>query len=497
MKEYNFDENKNMGETVRIDDIKLRLNEMEEQGEGYDGEYDDFDEYDDYDDYNGDDYDDDYDDPFGTTAEVPSRDVRTAARRSTSIPSGSARHSGKKTGRQAKKPVKWLYVLAAVVMVIFVFAAVFFVKNMEGARNDDEQTAQADESFYGVVSSVSDNTFEIINTATGKITFYTVGKDVAITKADGRKAAYTTINRGDIIKIGLSEETGDIVSIDYTDDVWEKKNVTDLEIDQDKKTISNGVTTYDYDKNTLFIYNGEFIKAEDLDKSDTVTLKGVDDKVWTVTVEKYHGYIKLENVDKIDNPVITIDGKEVEFEDNQAPVSAGAHSLGISGSNIEDLTVDIHITAGEVYSVDLASVQEKTGVLTLNVNVDDCIIVVNGKQVSKDEPVVLSLGTYPISVSAEGYKTYNGTVVIDEPLVEVDIELEKIEVKTATITVDSTPSGATVYANGAVIGVTPFTTQINYGDYKITFKKDGYMDYNVDTSVNEDRKTISVLLTEE
>ncbi len=29
MKEYNFDENKNMGETVRIDDIKLRLNEME------------------------------------------------------------------------------------------------------------------------------------------------------------------------------------------------------------------------------------------------------------------------------------------------------------------------------------------------------------------------------------------------------------------------------------------------------------------------------------
>ena len=262
-------------------------------------------------------------------------------------------------------------------------------------------------------------------------------------------------------------------------------------------TVSNGVSTYEYDKNTLFIYNGELIKAEDMDKSDVVTLKGVDDKVWTVTVEKYHGYIKLENVDKIDNPVITIDGEEVEFEENQAAVSAGAHSLGISGSNIEELTVDIHITAGEGYSVDLASVQEKTGVLTLNVNVDDCIIVVDGKQVSKDSPVVLSLGTYPISVSAEGYKTYNGTVEIDEPLVEVDIELEKIEVKTATITVDSTPQGATVYANDAVIGVTPFTTQINYGDYRITFKKDGYIDYNVDTSVNEERKTISVLLTEE
>ena len=309
--------------------------------------------------------------------------------------------------------------------------------------------------------------------------------------------AYTAIARGDIILIGVAGENKSVVSVEYTDDVWEKEDFTDIELDTAQRTISNGVSTYDYDKSTLFIYNGGFISAEEMDKTDVVTLKGVGDKVWTVTVEKYHGYIKLENVDKIEDAVITVDGEEIEFTDNQAAVSSGAHTLGISGSNIEELTVDIHITADEVYSVDMASVQEKTGVLTLNVNVDDCIIVVDGKQVNKDEPVVLSLGTYPISVSAEGYKTYSGTVEINEPLVEVNIELEKIEVKTATITVDSTPSGATVYANGAVIGVTPFTTQINYGDYRITFEKDGYMDYNVDTSVNEETKTISVLLTED
>ena len=493
MKEYNFDENKNMGETVRIDDIKLRLNEMEEQGEGYDG-YDDFDDYGAEEDYL-EDYTEDYTNGFGDTAEVPPRNQKPPVR--TGGAKSNARHTGKNGPRQGRRPRKWLYVLAAVAMIIFVFAAVFLVSSMSRSRDEKEETAAADESFYGVVVSVSDNTFEMLNTENGKTTFYTVESDVPITKADGRKAAYSTIARGDIILIGISDESEDIVSIDYTDEVWEKKDFDDLEIDTDKMTISNGVSTYDYDKSTLFIYNGDFIKADDLDKSDVVILKGVDDKVWTVTVEKYHGYIKLENVDKIDDAVITIDGKEVEFEEDQAAVSAGAHSLGISGSNIEDLTVDIHITAGEVYSVDLASVQEKTGVLTLNVNVDDCIIVVDGKQVSKDQPVVLSMGSYPISVSAEGYKTYNGTVNINEPLVEVDIELEKIEVKTATITVDSTPLGATVYANNAVIGVTPFTTQINYGDYRITFKKDGYMDYNVDTSVNEERKTISVLLTEE
>ena len=279
--------------------------------------------------------------------------------------------------------------------------------------------------------------------------------------------------------------------------MWEKKGFENPVVETADRTISNGVTTYDYDKNTLFIYNADFIKASDISREDIVALKGIDDKVWTVTVEKYHGFIKLENVDRIEDPEITIDGEKVEFVDNQAAVSAGAHSLGISGSNIDTLTVDIHIPAGEVYSVDMASVQEKTGVLTLNINVDDCIIVVDGKQVDKDSPVVLSLGTYPISVSAEGYKTFNGTVDINAPLVEMDINLENIEVKTATITVESNPSGATVYANNAVIGVTPFTTQINYGDYQISIKKDGYADYNLNTTVNEDQKTISVLLTEE
>ena len=65
MKEYNFDENKSMGETVRIDDIKLKLSEMEEQGTA--GDFDD----DDYDDGFDGGYEDEYEDEGGDTAEIP------------------------------------------------------------------------------------------------------------------------------------------------------------------------------------------------------------------------------------------------------------------------------------------------------------------------------------------------------------------------------------------------------------------------------------------
>ncbi len=62
-------------------------------------------------------------------------------------------------------------------MVVFVFGAMLFVKSMENNKKDEEINEKADESFYGVVASVSEDSFEIINTADGKTLFYTVGAE--------------------------------------------------------------------------------------------------------------------------------------------------------------------------------------------------------------------------------------------------------------------------------------------------------------------------------
>ena len=345
--------------------------------------------------------------------------------------------------------------------------------------------------------SVDENKYEIINTEDGKTSLYAVSENLKVTLEDGSTAVGKTVSRGDIVSFGVSKDTDEIVSIAYTDNIWEKTGFENIDIDTSKNTISNGTTKYDYNDSTLFIYNGDFISADDLCSEDVVTLKGIRNTVWSVSVEKYHGYIQLNNIDKIENPEITIDGEKVEFDDDKTAVSAGAHSLGISGSNIDQLIVDIHIAAGETYAVDMASVQEKTGVLTVSVNVDDCIIIVDGKQVEKDSPIVLSMGTYNISVSAEGYKTYSSTIAVNEPLVEEKIILEKLVQPKAMLSVESNPAGASVYANDVLIGTTPFSAQIEYGDYRITFKKDGYSDYTINTSVNEEQKTISVLLNAE
>lgn len=479
MREYNFDENKNMGETVRIDDIKMKLNEMDEFG-------------DDTEDINdmGEDESEEYEDDLGETAEVPviNKPQRT----------GGNNKSSKTPKENRIDGGKLIFIIIVAVLVVVVVMVSVAIATRTSNNNDISAVENTDcRYFYGVVVSVSENKFEVIDTEYGNAAMYAVGENMTVTLDGGKDAVGTSVSRGDIAYFGVSNENDEILSIEYSDAAWEKSNFKNVEVNNDDNSISDGEVTYKYDDSTIFIYDGELIKSEDLCSEDVVTLKGVNDIVWVVEVEKYHGFIQLENVDKIEDAEITVDGKKMDFEDNKAAVSAGTHSLGISGSNIDTLTVDIHIAEGEVYSVDMASVQEKTGVLMLTVNVDDCIIIVDGKQVDEESPVVLSMGTYTISVSAEGYKTYNGTVDINEPLVQLDIELEKIVPQKAALTVDSNPQGATVYANNVVIGITPFTAQVDYGDYKITFKKDGYADYSMDTFVDEDQKSISVLLTEE
>lgn len=488
MSEYNFDENKDMGETVRIDYIKAKLNEMEENPDNNsEDDYDDYEDYDEPDDSDYTDYDDDEEEYYGETEEIPP--VK-------SVPRGRGPNGGKKR----KSEDKMRLILIVIVAVLAVAVIVAAVQLASGFRSNNTETSDGDvecDYFYGVVVSVDENKYEIINTEDGKTSLYAVSENLKVTLEDGSTAVGKTVSRGDIVSFGVSKDTDEIVSIAYTDNIWEKTGFENIDIDTSKNTISNGTTKYNYNDSTLFIYNGDFISADDLCSEDVVTLKGIRNTVWSVSVEKYHGYIQLNNIDKIENPEITIDGEKVEFDDDKTAVSAGAHSLGISGSNIDQLTVDIHIAAGETYAVDMASVQEKTGVLTVSVNVDDCIIIVDGKQVEKDSPIVLSMGTYNISVSAEGYKTYSSTIAVNEPLVEEKIILEKLVQPKAMLSVESNPAGASVYANDVLIGTTPFSAQIEYGDYRITFKKDGYSDYTINTSVNEEQKTISVLLNAE
>ena len=226
MKEYNFDENKSMGETVRIDDIKLKLAQMEFE-EVSDEDYDDFEEIDEPTPFDGDEPDKTETQPV--TPVTPVRKKRSGNRGQGGRPPVKNRKNGGGSNRFL------IYIICAVVMVAVVVGAVVAAL---GSRKGDveEETAEAD-GFYGVVESVSGNRFEIIDTENGEIGIYTVDSTVPVTREDGKLSSYSSVTRGDIVYIGTAKETGEVVSIEYTDSTWEIDGFDKPVVDLKEKTI--------------------------------------------------------------------------------------------------------------------------------------------------------------------------------------------------------------------------------------------------------------------
>lgn len=86
----------------------------------------------------------------------------------------------------------------------------------------------------------------------------------------------------------------------------------------------------------------------------------------------------------------------------------------------------------------------------------------------------LIIGEHQVTLTLKNYKTETRTVNIEEgKQAELDVALSDF----AQMKIDSHPSGANLYIDGKLTGVTPYTQEMPSGDYKVRLTKRGYHDY--------------------
>ena len=70
-----------------------------------------------------------------------------------------------------------------------------------------------------------------------------------------------------------------------------------VEIDENKRKISSGASSYVYSDKALVISGEDKIPVSEVLKQDEVTLRGIGNTVYSIVVDKGHGYIKFTGVD--------------------------------------------------------------------------------------------------------------------------------------------------------------------------------------------------------
>lgn len=86
----------------------------------------------------------------------------------------------------------------------------------------------------------------------------------------------------------------------------------------------------------------------------------------------------------------------------------------------------------------------------------------------------LIIGEHQVTLTLKNYKSETRTVTVEEgKQAELDVTLSDF----AQMKIGSHPSGANLYIDGKLTGVTPYTQEMPSGDYKVRLTKRGYHDY--------------------
>lgn len=356
-------------------------------------------------------------------------------------------------------------------------------------------TKNADEiQITGVLSYVDTGgmvmRFVDIDTGTEYEVAYTGGTDI--------QSKYKTVIAASNMKLGeiydiTCDKSGKAQAVYGNPDAWERSGITGLAFDENSKKITAGSADFTYQSSAVILSDSERISIAQIVGQDEVTLRGIDRTVYSVNVDKGHGYIRFTGVDSF------IGGY----------VSMGRHQLlGVTGGMLATAqegtyTVELQrggITAEKTVTVvrnqqteldfsEYTTTAKKSGAVNFRVTPEDAVLSIDGVEVDYTQPVQLTYGTHKLVLKANHYVEYTETFTVNAPYFTKVIDLVSTSTASAQTKTGATtaanltkgytvsvtaPEGAALYVDSVYVGVIPCSFDKSAGSKTVTLTKNGF-----------------------
>lgn len=461
-----------------------------------------------------------------------------------------------------------------------VLIAIFAVVSVAGCSfGDDGQDAQdgitnvgtnADTGFvvYGPGSYDSADTPVLVSKdeEAGTLTFLnlTLGKTYTL-EYDGTTCFYdkydnplalSQVNVGAIVDVKFVKTKKHLANMKLSESGWVINDNDKYIIDEVKRDITIGEDVYKISSDVCIFSNGKQIELRDIIATDILTFSGIGTTVYSINVEKGHGYLRLKGYENFVDGWIEIGKSIIErvTEDMLITVPEGTYKVTISnrGTTAEKQVVINRNSESSLDFSDVEFLDPKTGLILFSITPKDAAIFIDGAKVDTSEAVPLTYGIHQIMCKATGYTTITQYINVGTPSAGFDIELEKSTTDssdtgssdsgsaetgsdtgsgsgsgtgsggsgttgsggTATgsdgtgegdgsvvstgyykVYIDS-PEGTEVYLDGAYIGIAPCYFKKTPGYHIVTLSKEGYNPRSYTVNVDTEDKDISFSFAE-
>ncbi|MCD7725391.1 MAG: PEGA domain-containing protein [Clostridiales bacterium] len=389
-----------------------------------------------------------------------------------------------------------------------------------------------DSADTAVVMSIDkdNSSVSFMNMDTGKqYTLYYDGTTYIEDKYGGAMTI-SQLKAGDVVDVNFLKGKRQIARIQLSTKAWVYDNVQNYDFGGINSTATIGSTTYSLPENVVVFSEGERAEIMDVVERDIVTISGIDHQIYSVSVEKGHGYLRLKNEQALLGGWIEVGSSVIKeiTEDMLLVVPEGSYQVLLSNDGIS-CTKDVVIERDKEVVLDVGDLEitgNKTGKIIFNVTPDSAEVTIDGKLTDISSAVELTYGIHQVHLEAEGYDSLTKYIQVGSERASISFTLEKSKEDTTdslsqnsldtdddeeddssvsenTISATSSnkvyidaPEDVEVYVDSNYVGIVPVSFTKVAGSHTITLRKSGYTTKSYTIYLYDDGEDITYSFSE-
>lgn len=377
----------------------------------------------------------------------------------------------------------------------------------------------------------------LINMETGKqYTLYYDGTTYVQDKYDG-PMTISQIEPGDVVDVTFLKGKKKLASIKLSPEAWVYDAVYNYDLAGANRTASIGSQSYSLPESVVVLSEGQRVDKAEVVSQDVVTISGIEHKIYSVSVDKGHGYLRLKNDQPLLGGWIEVGNSVIRqiTEDMLLVVPEGTYQVTLTNNNISCVK-NIVVERNKEVVLDVSDVEiaeDATGKILFSVTPETAKVSVDGKPVDISKVVELPYGIHRVEASASGYDTLTKHIQVGSEYATISFTLEETRkedrdsVSENSVTRDpwkyedtyapadissvsdntlssvsenalgtsnnnkvyvDSPKGVEVYLDGNYVGLSPVRFTKTAGRHEITLRKNGYESKTYTIYLENDKK---------
>lgn len=253
---------------------------------------------------------------------------------------------------------------------------------------------------------------------------YRYGLMTQFLDAKGKTSSWSNFTSGRVVKIGNDQTKTILSKVQLSDKVWEQTGIKNYKVNTEDEMLTIGQTKYHLLDSTK-VFSGENLSDPTLiGANDILTVVGQEKNILSVNITTGHGTIELMNTSKFDNSMIEIGTKvitNISGEGMKIEVAEGNYRLTVANNGYGG-SMDVTVNRDQTTVVDLSQLEgegPKKCTITFTSTVENAKIYLDNQEVNAGESVTVNYGRHSLKVVADGYDTWNKTLIVNSESAEI------------------------------------------------------------------------------